>query len=60
MITNVRSVSEISISEVPEISQSGGQSAEDLPPLELNKCLHVAIEHYSNLLKCFEEGKVRI
>ena len=34
VITNVRSVSEVSNPQVPEI---GGQSAEDLPPLELNK-----------------------
>ena len=34
VITNVHSVSQISSPEVPEI---GGQSAEDLPPLELNK-----------------------
>ena len=50
----------MSSSEVPDTSQSGGQSAEHLPPLKLNKCLHVAIKHYPNLLKCFEEGKVRI
>ena len=50
----------MSSSEVPETSQSGGQSAKDLPPLELNKRLHVTIEHYPNLLKHFEEGKVRI
>ena len=50
VITNVRSVSEISSSEVPDTSKSEGQSAEDLPPLELNKHLHVAIEHYPNLL----------
>ena len=60
VITNVHSVSEISSSEAPEISQSGGQSAEDLPPLELNKHIHVAIQHYPSLLKHFEEGKVRI
>ena len=57
VITNVCSVSQISSPEVPEI---GGQSAEDLPPLELNKRLHVAIEHYPNLLKRFQEGKVKI
>ena len=57
VITNVCSVSQISSPEVPEI---GGQSAEDLPPLELNKQLHVAIECYPNLLKCFQEGKVKI
>ena len=57
VITNICSVSEISSPEVPEI---GGQSAEDLPPLELNKRLHVAIERYPNLLKRFQEGKVRI
>ena len=57
VITNVRSVSEVSNPQVPEI---GGQSAEDLPPLELNKRLHVAIERYPNLLKRFQEGKVKI
>ena len=57
VITNVRSVGVMSSSEV---SSSGGLSAEDLPPLELNKCLHVSIEHYPNLLKRFQEGKVRI
>ena len=57
VITNVRSVGVMSSSEV---SRSGGLSAEDLPPLELNKCLHVSIECYPNLLKCFQEGKVRI
>ena len=57
VITNVRSVGVMSSSEV---SSSGGLSAEDLPPLELNKHLHVSIERYPNLLKCFQEGKVRI
>ena len=57
VITNVHSVSEIASPELPEI---GGQSAEDLPPLELNKRLHVAIECYPNLLKRFQEEKVRI
>ena len=57
VITNVRSVGEMSSSEV---SRSGGLSAEDLPPFELNKCLHVSIECYPNLLKRFQEGKVRI
>ena len=60
VITNVRSISEISSSEVPNPSKSGRMSAEDLPPLELKKCLHVSIERYPNLLKRFEEGKVRI
>ena len=41
VITNVRSVGGISSSEV---STSGGLSAEDLPPLELKKRLHVSIE----------------
>ena len=57
VITNVRSVDVMSSSEV---SRSGGLSAEDLPPLELNKRLHVSIECYPNLLKRFQEGKVRI
>ena len=57
VITNVRSVAVMSSSEV---SRSGGVSAEDMPPLELNKRLHVSIERYPNLLKCFQEGKVRI
>ena len=57
VITNVRSVAAMSSSEA---STSGGLSVEDLPPLELNKCLHVSIERYPNLLKCFQEGKVRI
>ena len=57
VITNVRSVGVISSSEV---SGSGGLSAEDLPPLELNKRLHVSIERYPNLLKRFQEGKVKI
>ena len=56
VITNVRSVGVMSSSEV---SGSGGLSAEDLPPLELNKWLHVSIEQYPNL-KCFQEGKVKI
>ena len=43
-----------------DASTSGGLSVEDLPPLELNKCLHVSIEHYPNLLKHFQVGKVRI
>ena len=43
-----------------EASTSGGLSVEDLPPLELNKHLHISIEHYPNLLKHFQEGKVRI
>ena len=57
VITNVRSVGVMSSSEV---SGSGGLSAEDLPPLELNKWLHVSIERYPNLLKRFQEGKVKI
>ena len=57
VITNVRSVGVMSSSEV---SRSGGLSVEDLPPLELNKHLHVSIERYPNLLKCFQERKVRI
>ena len=57
VITNVRSVGVMSSSEV---SRSGGLSVEDMPPLELNKCLHVSIESYLNLLKRFQEGKVRI
>ena len=57
VITNVRSVAAMSSSDP---STSGGLSAEDLPPLELNKHLHVSIECYPNLLKCFQEGKVRI
>ena len=56
VITNVRSVGVMSSSE---LSRSGGLSAEDMP-LELNKCLHVSIERYPNLLKRFQEGKVRI
>ena len=43
-----------------DASTSGGLSAEDLPPLELNKHLHISIECYPNLLKRFQEGKVRI
>ena len=57
VITNVRSVGVMSSSEV---SGSGGLSAEDLPPLELNKWLHVSIEQYPNLLKCFQEGKDKL
>ena len=57
VITNVISVAAMSSSDA---STSGGLSVEDLPPLELNKCLHVSIERYPNLLKCFQEGKVRI
>ena len=60
MITNVRSVAEMSSSELTNPSKLGGVSAEDLPNLELNKCLHVSIECYPNLLKLFKEGKVRI
>ena len=60
VITNVRSVAEISSSDVTDPSNSGGLSAENLPPLELNKWLHVSIECYPNLLKCFQEGKVKI
>ena len=58
VITNVRSVAEMSYSDVTDPSTSGGLSAEDLPPLELNKCLHMSIERYLNLLKGFQEGKV--
>ena len=57
VITNVRSVAVMSSSEV---CTSGGLSVEDLPPLELNKRLHVSIQRYPNLLKRFHEGKVRI
>ena len=44
VITNVKSVSEIDSSDVTHPSTSGDLSAEDLPPLELNKCLHISIE----------------
>ena len=60
VITNVRSFADISSPEVTYPSPSGGLSAEDLPPLELNKRLHVSIERYPNLLKRFQEGKVKI
>ena len=40
-----------------DASTSGGLSVEDLPPLELNKCLHLSIERYPNLLKHFQVGK---
>ena len=53
VITNVRSVAEMSYSDVTD-----PDSVEDLPPLELNKCLHMSIERYLNLLKGFQEGKV--
>ena len=39
--------------------QLGGLSAEELPPIELSKRLIVDIEKYPNLLKRFQEGKVR-
>ena len=39
--------------------QLGGLSAEELPPIELSKRLIVDIERYPNLLKRFQEGKVR-
>ena len=34
-------------------------SAEDLPPLELSRRLHVRVEKYVNLLKRYQEGNVR-
>ena len=55
VITNVRCIGAMSSSDV---STSGGFSVEDLPPLELNKRLHISIECYPNLLKHFEEGKL--
>ena len=39
--------------------QLGGLSAEELSPIELSKRLIVDIEKYPNLLKRFQEGKVR-
>ena len=57
VITNVRSVGVMSLSEV---SRSGGLSAEDMPPLELNKHLHVSIECYPNLLKHSKRGKLEL
>ena len=50
----------MSSSDVTDPSTSGGLSVEDLPPLELNKHLHVSIECYPNLLKHFQDGKVKI
>ena len=38
----------------------GGCSAADMPPLEFKKRLVVNIEKYPNLLKRFQEGKVKV
>ena len=38
----------------------GGCSAADMPPLEFQKRLVVDIEKYPNLLKRFQEGKVKV
>ena len=38
----------------------GGCSAADMPPLEFQKRLVVNIEKYPNLLKRFQEGKVKV
>ena len=38
----------------------GGCSAADMPPLELKKRLVVDIEKYPNLLKRYQEGKVKV
>ena len=38
----------------------GGCSAADMPPLEFQKRLVVSIEKYPNLLKRFQEGKVKV
>ena len=38
----------------------GGCSAADMPPLEFKKRLVVDIEKYPNLLKRFQEGKVKV
>ena len=43
-----------------DTSQGGGMSAADMPPLELNRHLMVDCEHYVNLLKRFQEGKVHV
>ena len=46
-------------SQIGDSSQLlGGYSAKELPPIELSKRLFVDIEHYPNLLKRFQEGKV--
>ena len=50
----------MSSSEQTNPSKSGECQLRTYRLLELNKHLHVSIEHYPNLLKHFEEGKVRI
>ena len=37
-----------------------GMSAADLPPLELNRRLHVNVKKYVNLLKRYQEGSVQV
>ena len=37
-----------------------GMSAAELPPLELNKRLHVHVKKYVNLLKRYQEGSVQV
>ena len=37
-----------------------GMSASELPPLELNKRLHVNVKKYVNLLKRYQEGSVKV
>ena len=63
-ITSVRSL----VNELPNeysIEKSStevlvGMSASELPPLELNKRLHVNVKKYVNLLKRYQEGSVKV
>ena len=63
-ITSVRSL----VNELPNeysLEKSStevlvGMSASELPPLELNKRLHVNVKKYVNLLKRYQEGSVKV
>ena len=63
-ITRVRSlVNELPKEDSLEKSSTKvlvGMSASELPPLELNKRLHVNVKKYVNLLKRYQEGNVTV
>ena len=63
-ITSVRSLADDLPNEGSLDKSSGqvhsGMSAEEMPPLELSRRLHVNVEKYVNLLKRYQEGSVKI
>ena len=63
-ITSVRSLvsdpqDDLSLNK-SSLEVHSGMSAEEMPPLELSRRLHVNVEKYVNLLKRYQEGSVKV